>query len=139
MQSNAFAGHEHCPTDRELASTLGPAQPLWKNLVSDLKRDLKLDAEEWNTSSLKTGWSLRLQRKKRNIVYLGPRDGWFLASFILGDRAVAAARQSKLPARLLNLFTHATRYAEGTAIRIEVQHADDLDAVKLLARLKVEN
>ncbi len=101
LSSNAFAGHARRPTGKELASALGRTDSLWQELVAALKRDLKLDGEEWNTYSVKAGWSLRLQWKKRNIVYLGPRDGCFLASFVLGDKAVAAARQSELPPRVL--------------------------------------
>jgi hypothetical protein len=134
MLQNAFAGQAERPTERQLASALGQADVLWKELVSNLKRDLKLDAEEWNTYSVKAGWSLRLKLKKRNIVYLGPRAGCFLASFILGEKAVAAARQSKLPPRVLKIIDEAKRYPEGTAVRIEVHAAKDADVVKALAR-----
>jgi len=72
-------------------------------------------------------------------VYLGPRDGWFLAAFALGDRAVAAAKQSKLPAAVLKMIAEAKRYVEGTAVRIEVKEPSDVAVVKTLARIKVEN
>jgi uncharacterized protein DUF3788 len=139
LSSNAFAGHARRPTGKELASALGRTDSLWQELVAALKRDLKLDGEEWNTYSVKAGWSLRLQWKKRNIVYLGPRDGCFLASFVLGDKAVAAARQSELPPRVLKMIDEAKRYAEGTAVRIEVREAKDVTTVKMLAKIKLEN
>lgn len=118
---------------------LGRGHSLWLNLAADLKRDLKLDGEEWNSYSVKAGWSLRLQSKKRNIVYFSPRTGWFLASFILGEKAVAAARKSKLPVRILKMIDEAKRYPEGTAVRIEVHAAADADIVKTLAKIKFEN
>ena len=136
---NAFAGRRDPPSDAALAAVLRESHPLWLTLVSDLERDLKLDAAQWHSSSVKLGWSLRLQLKKRNIVYLGPRDGWFLAAFALGDRAVASARNSELPARVINLIAQAKRYAEGTAVRIEVRNEAEADVVKLLARIKAEN
>jgi hypothetical protein len=136
---NAFAGQATCPSERELASVLGGSHFLWQNLAADLKRDLKLDGAEWNSYSVKAGWSLRLQSKKRNIVYFGPRSGYFLASFILGEKAVAAARKSKLPARILKMIDEAKRYPEGTAVRLEVHAAADVDIVKTLARIKFEN
>ncbi|MGP0018129.1 MAG: DUF3788 domain-containing protein [Candidatus Sulfotelmatobacter sp.] len=139
LSPNAFAGHTQRPTERELASVLGRADGLWQELIADLKRDLKLDGEEWNTYSIKAGWSLRLQLKKRNIVYLGPRSGCFLASFVLGDKAVAAARKSKLPQSVLKIIDVAKRYAEGTAVRIEVHKAGDANVVKTLAKIKIEN
>jgi hypothetical protein len=136
---NAFAGRSDPPTEGALVEVLGASHPLWQGLVADLKRDLKLDAAEWHSSSAKLGWSLRLQRKKRSIVYLGPRNGWFLAAFALGDRAIAVARSSDLPAGVLKIIAGATRYAEGTAVRIEVRNAADAAVVKSLARIKTEN
>ena len=137
MLANAFAGRVERPSEKDLALALGAAEVLWKGLVADLKRELKLDAEEWNTYSVKAGWALRLKLKKRNIVYLSPRDGCFLASFALGDQAVRAARKSKLPKGILKIIDEAKRYPEGTAVRIEVHKAKDLNAVKTLAKIRV--
>ena len=88
---------------------------------------------------MKYGWSFRLQLKKRNIVYLGPRSGSFMASLVLGDKAIAAARKSNLPAYVLKMIAEAKRYGEGTPVRIEVSKPEDLGPVKILARIKVEN
>ena len=136
---NAFAGQAKRPTERELADALGLTEVLWKRLGADLKRDLKLDGEEWNSYSVKAGWSFRLKLKKRNIVYLGPRSGCFVAAFIFGDKAVAVARKTKLPPDVLKLIDEAKRYAEGTAVRIEVHAAKDVNVVKMLAKIKVAN
>ena len=135
---NAFAGRSEPPSQAEVALALGKSQSLWQELVSTLKQEFQL-TEEWSSSSVKAGWSLRLQSKKRNIVYLAPGKGSFLASFALGDRAIAAARQSKLPGRVLKIIAEAKRYAEGTAVRIEVQTPGDVAAVKILAKIKMEN
>ena len=88
---------------------------------------------------MKYGWSFRLQLKKRNIVYLGPRSGSFMASFVLGDKAIAVARKSKLPVHVLKMIAEAKRYGEGTPVRIEVSKPEDLGPVKILAKIKVEN
>jgi hypothetical protein len=58
---------------------------------------------------------------------------------VLGDKAVSAARKSGLPERVLKMLGEAKRYAEGTALRIEVSSPEDLELVKTLARIKVEN
>jgi len=135
---NAFAGQAKTPTEKSLGSALGESRELWKSLVHDLKQEFQL-AGEWHSSSVKLGWSLRLQLKKRNIVYLGPRAGFFVAAFALGDRAVAAARASKLPPHILKEIVEARRYAEGTAVRVEVKTFEDLEIVKALVKIKIDN
>ncbi len=139
MFDNAFAGYRKRPTESELSTVLGQADGLWKGLVTDLKRDLKLDAEEWNSYSIKAGWSLRLKLKKRNVIYLSPSRGYFLASFALGDKALVAAQKSMLPPSVLKIIDETKRYAEGTAVRIEVHAVKDANVVKALAKIKVQN
>jgi len=139
VSPNAFAGQTAQPTEKELESVLGASNVLWKKLIAALKTNLNLDGEDWHSSGVKYGWALRLQKKGRNIVYLGPRMGSFMAAFVLGDKAVAAARQSDLPPRILKMIAEARRYAEGTAVRLEVGSADDLAIVSALARIKVEH
>jgi hypothetical protein len=139
ISQNAFAGRPERPTEREVEAVLEESFALWKRLVAELRDDLKLDKEEWNSSGVKYGWSLRLQLKKRNILYLGPRFGSFMASIVLGDKAVAVTRKSKLPAYVLKMIAEAKRYGEGTPVWIEVSEPEDLVPVKTLARIKVEN
>jgi hypothetical protein len=139
MLQNGFVGKSKRPTRAELSTVLGPSQPLWAQLLKDLKRELKLDQAEWHCYSTKAGWSLRLQLKKRTIVYLAPGQGGFLACFVLGSKAIAAARNSGLPGGALRMIKQSRSYAEGTGVRIEVRSQEDLLAIKILARIKVEN
>ena len=139
VSPNAFVGQTQPPTDTAVRSALGDSYALWKQLVSELKQELKLDGEDWHSSGVKYGWALRLQLKKRNIVYLGPRAGSFMAAFVVGDKAIAEVRKSKLLAELLQTIAKTKRYGEGTPVRIEVRTPQDLDAVKIVAKIKVEN
>ena len=139
ISQNAFAGQAERPTQKAVEAAMGQSYALWKKLIAELKQELKLDGEEWNSSGLRYGWSLRLQLKRRNLVYLGPRSGSFMASFVLGDKAVAIARKSELPAHVLKMIAETKRYGEGTPVRIEVSKPDDLEAVRILAKIKVGN
>ncbi|MGZ4821077.1 MAG: DUF3788 domain-containing protein [Terriglobales bacterium] len=136
--ANAFAGKARKPNDAELAAELGASKRLWDYLVNDLAAEHKL-AQEWNSSSKKLGWSLRLKRGDRNIVYLSPLHGCFRASFALGDKAIAAALQSDLPKPTIKLIKEAKRYAEGTAVRIDVKASKDVEVVKQLTAIKLEH
>lgn len=137
MLANAFVGNATKPTDAELAAALGPAKTLWDQLLNGLAARCKVDVREWSSYSRKAGWSLSVKHKQRVIVYLSPCQGCFRASFALGGKAVQAARQSGLPPGVIKIIDQARRYAEGTAVRIEVKAAKDLAVVEKLAAIKM--
>jgi len=137
MLPNAFIGKSQKPTDAELAAALGAAKALWDQLLAGLADEHNLTVQEWNSYSPKAGWSLRLKLKGRNILYLGPCQGAFRVAFVLGDKAVAAARQSDLPQSIIKIISEAKRYPEGTAVRLEIKQAKDIGIVTKLAGIKL--
>jgi hypothetical protein len=139
LPPNAFIGAADAPTDASLAAALGPAKSVWDSLIDSLTTDGLIDTREWKSYSRKAGWSLRLARGKRTIVWLAPCDRRIRVAFILGDRALFAARQSDLPARVLAVFEDAPGYPEGTGIRIHITSAKDIPAIRNLARIKCAN
>jgi len=139
MLPNAFIGKVKRPSESELAAELGSGKKLWDELAAIMEEELGLDTQDWNSYSPKAGWSLRWKRKERNIVYLSPHRGCFTASFALGDKALLAARAQGLPAETLKILKEAKKYAEGTAVRVTVKTAKDIEVVKKLAMAKLEN
>jgi hypothetical protein len=139
MLPNAFIGRAKPPSESELAAELGSGKRLWDELAAIMEEELGLDTQEWNSYSPKAGWALRWKRKERNIVYLSPHCGCFTASFALGDKALQAARAQGLPGPALKIIKEAKKYAEGTAVRIPVKTAADIQVVKKLAIAKLEN
>jgi hypothetical protein len=137
MLPNAFIGKSKKPTDAELAAALGDSRELWDELLGELADQHNLTVREWNSYSPKAGWSLRLKRKGRNILYLGPCPGAFRVAFVLGDKAVAVARQSDLPQSIIKIINEAKRYPEGTAVRLEIKQAKDIGIVTRLAGIKL--
>ena len=138
MATNAFAGSATQPSDGELSSALGNQRALWDELLEKL-RALGIEGREWSSYSRKSGWALKVLRKQRVIVYLNPMHGGFRASFALGDRAVEQALASKFPLRVLKVIREARRYAEGTAVRLEVNSHADVAIIVKLAMIKMEN
>ena len=139
MALSVFDDPEARPTDRGLARALGKTGPVWSGLKSDLLRDHAPLEEEWGFAGAKFGWSLRLKRGKRVIVYLTPGAGQFLASFALGEKACAAAREARLPARIWTVIEEAPKYAEGRGVRITVRNKSDAGAIVKLAGIKLAN
>ncbi len=136
---NAFIGRKDRPTEREVLSTLGKSAAYWQDFISWLAGEPGVTGQEWKSISPKYGWSLRLSVKKRNIVHLSPCVGCFRVVFILGDRAVKAALESGLPKGIADEIRGARRYAEGTGIRLLVNGARDLPAIRKLALIKLAN
>ncbi len=136
---NAFIGMTTQPTDEDVSKALGPSAPAWNEFLDWIAEHHSVTIREWNSYSPKHGWSLRLKIKKRNIVYLSPCDGCFRVAFILGDKAVAAARQNKLSKPLIKLFDEATHYPEGTGLRLLVKGTKDLAQIQTLAAIKLAN
>jgi hypothetical protein len=68
-----------------------------------------------------------------------PCDGYFLASFALGEKAVQAALESNLPNRVLKIIAGSRKYAEGTGVRLEIRNARDLQSVEELASIKLSH
>lgn len=137
MAFSVFDDRSHVPEPGELTSALGPAAELWIDLTSAIRSDFDPLSEDWTWSGKKWGWALRLKHKKRAIVYLTPRAGFFVAGFALGEKAVEAARASDLPQPVLDLIDEAGRYAEGRAVRLEVRSKQDLESVLYIASLKM--
>jgi len=139
MKPNAFIGRTKAPSDADLAAALGTVKPLWDEIVVGMAEELGLTGSEWKSYGVKHGWALQLRRGKRNIVHLAPCEGSIRVLFILGDRAVAAARATKLGARAAKLIDDAPRYPEGTGIRLEVSRPRQIPLVRKLARIKLDN
>jgi hypothetical protein len=134
---NAFINHATQPTPAELTAALGPAATVWNNLLTSLAGECGLTVQEWNSYSPKAGWAMRLKMKKRNILYMSPCKDCFRIGFILGDKAVKAAREIKLPQRIVKAIDEAPRYPEGTGVRLLVKRAADLAGIQKLAAIKL--
>jgi hypothetical protein len=137
MEPNAFIGKKRKPTKGELTKALGPAKALWDQIISDL--DEECPTSEWNSYSVKAGWSLKLKKKTRTILYLGPLAGGFRVAFIMGEKAIRATQEAGLPKPVLKLISEAPKYPEGTGIRFNVASAADVEVVKKLAAIKLAN
>jgi hypothetical protein len=134
MALSHFTDKSHRPSEGDLGSALGPSWPLWREIQRLVAAQVPRVAEEWGYT---TGWSLRLKQGKRVILYMTPCEGHFLASTALGEKAVAAARERRVPKAFLTLLDDAPRYAEGRGIRLAVRRASDVRLVGHLITLKL--
>lgn len=137
MTLSAFADKLKPPQPQQLAATLGRAFVHWKKLKALIEKRFGPVSFEWGFTSKTTGWGLRVKSEKRTILYLTPCEGYFLASFALGEKAVKAAHESNVPAAVLQIIDSAKKYAEGRGIRLEVKSASDVRTVEKIAIIKM--
>jgi hypothetical protein len=135
---SAFGDKATPPTEAALRRTLGPAAAgAWAALVDHVGGTYPPAVERWSFAGAKYGWSLRLVRGDRVILYLIPRAGHFLVGIVLGGKAVAAAQDAGLPASVLEAIAAAPRYAEGTGLRLPVSEEGQLPPIHVLVALKM--
>lgn len=136
MPLSAFGEKAKAPTDDDLRAILGPVYPSWGKLLAAIRERISPIAEVWAFTSATTGWGLRLRHKDRVIVYMTPQHSQFLASFVLGEKAVAAAQATRLPAAIRDAIAAAPRYAEGRGVRMVVKSARQISGLAALAQIK---
>jgi len=136
---NAFIGHTAKPSSLEVAIALGASAISWTQLIDWLADVHDVLVHEWKSDSLRYGWSLRLKKKDRTIVYLAPCQGCFRVSFVLGPRAMEIVHATQFPPAVQQAIAEAPHYAEGTGIRLIVHKPTDLLPIRTLAEIKLAN
>jgi hypothetical protein len=127
------------PNDNNLMEALGRTKRLWDDLINHIIQEYEPVTQEWNYAGEKYGWSLRLKRKKRTILYLIPSRRHFLCAFVFGGKATEAARESDLSSDILKTINEAPVYGEGRGFRLEVKKKQDVESMKKLAIIKMAN
>ena len=137
MALSAFDDRSRPPQPEELAAVLGGAVAAWNELQRRIAARYDPLVREWGFTSKTTGWGMRLKYKERVILYMTPCRGHFLASFVLGEKAVAAAHAGGLPDSLLGVIDSSKKYTEGRGVRFEVRSPREVPPLEALASIKM--
>jgi hypothetical protein len=137
MAFSVFDDKSRQPTEADLARLLKSSFVCWNDLRERIASRFTPLTFEWGFTSKTTGWGMRLKHKQRTVLYMTPCEGYFLASFALGENAVRAAHDSDLPATILKVIDSAKKYAEGRGVRFSVTCAKDVRNIEKLAIIKM--
>lgn len=127
------------PTKKDLEQALGTTFSIWESLAEFTRISYPNCTEAWHFSGDKYGWSFRISDKKRVLLYLLPRDGFFKTAFVFGQKATDEILKSDITENIKNELKAAKVYAEGRGIRIEVTNNADFDDLKKLITIKISN
>lgn len=136
MALSIFDDKSTPPTEADVKKALGKTYSLWTQIRDTVTKRFSPISVEWGYSGKAYGWGLRLKEAKRALLYLTPCNGYFLASFALGEKAVEAAKVAKLSAGILRAIEEAPKYAEGRGVRLEVRDSRDAESILILASIK---
>lgn len=127
------------PGDSDLAELLGPASRLWTELRDAICAGFPPVTERWVYGGAKYGWSCRLERGKKGILYMTPAAGHFRVGLALADGGRDAALAADLPAEIHDALSSATKAMEGWPVRLPVRTPADVAIALKLAEIKLSN
>jgi hypothetical protein len=139
METSIFSKKDERPDNFMLSRVLGDLYSIWMEIRSYVINAYPGAIEEWNFPGQKYGWNFRIKDKKRAIVYLLPRESFFLVALVFGEKATSEALQSTLNQDVKDSIASAKVYAEGRGFRIEVRNANHMDDIKKLIDIKLSH
>jgi hypothetical protein len=139
MSASVFNAKSVKPDSKALMKAIGKTAGHWKKIMSNLENDYGELIEDWKYYGQKTGWLLKILRKKRNLFFCIPLKGSFRIAFVFGGKAVSAVLSSDLSKAIKMELKNARKYAEGRGLRIDVKSATDVENIRKLVEIKVKN
>ena len=137
MDTSIFMDKKSLPTEHDLEWALAGTHDVWKSIEVYVHLKYTGAKDEWGYSGDKYGWSFRIKDKKRAIVYLLPRDGYFKAAFIFGQKATDRIMSSPVSEAIKEKLAAARVYAEGRGIRIDIRNEGLVPDIKELIDIKL--
>lgn len=139
METSIFTDKAKTPDNAMLCEALGDLYPAWVEIRDYVFKVYPKSIEEWNSPGQKYGWIFRIKDKKRAIIYLLPREKYFLAAFVFGEKATADALGSDIAREFKDVIESARVYAEGRGFRIEVRDRAILKDIKKMIAIKISH
>lgn len=139
MDISIFTDKSKVPTPEELEKAIDSTTQIWHEIEVYAHKKYPKATDEWNYPGKNYGWSFRVKDKKRAIVYLLPREGYFKVAFMFGQKAFDIIMASDIDSAIKKELANAKVYVEGRGIRIDVKDVSIIKDVRKLIDIKVEN
>ena len=137
MDTSIFMDLSKTPIADELVAPLEKTFPFWMEIRNFVFEKYPNAFEEWHVSVKKYGWGFRIKDKKRAIIYLSPRMGFFRVAMVFGQKATNQILVSDISDSLKNELKNSRVYAEGRVIRLEIHDNKLIKDIKKLIEFKL--
>ncbi len=139
MDTSIFTDLSEIPRTRDLKIPLAETFSLWIKIRNFVFENYPAAIEEWHVSVKKYGWGFRIKDKKRAIIYLSPRNGFFRTTMVFGQKATDKILSSDISEHIKTELLGSKVYMEGRVIRLEIHDNSMTDDIKKLILIKLAN
>lgn len=140
MESEILCDKAVKPNDEIIFSVIGDTELLWKQTFSYLFDHNKDISVIWKYSNCGRYWVCQALKKKNSLFRIRIlKKNSFHIAFPIGEKLEPNILQSKLPDSIKNDFMNAKKYSTTRYISIDVEDSNDLENVKRLIDLKLNN
>jgi hypothetical protein len=139
METSYFMDLTTPPDNENLKIAIGNLFTDWMTIRDFTFEKYPLAKEEWFVSVKKFGWSYRIKDKKRAIIYLSPRTGYFIVTMVFGQKATDAILSSNISENIKTELMNSKVYMEGRVLRFDIHNNLILSDLKKLVEIKIAN
>jgi hypothetical protein len=137
METSVFMDLANTPVTSDLEIPLGKTFSVWMEIRDFVFEKYPKAIDEWHVSVKKFGWSFRIKDKKRAIIYLSPRPGFFWVTMVFGQKATENILGSDISQQVKDELMRSKVYMEGRVIRLEVYDNSNINDIKKLIEFKL--
>ena len=137
METSIFMDLTKTPETADLEIPLGNTFLIWKEIRDYVLEKYPAAIEDWAVIVKKYGWGFRIKDKKRAIIYLSPRMGFFHVAMVFGQKATDQILNSDISANIKEELINSKVYVEGRVIRLEVHDGTFVNDIKKLVEIKI--
>lgn len=139
METSIFMDLTKTPKSIDLVIPLAKTFDIWTEIRRFVFEKYPAAVEEWHVSVKKYGWGFRIKDKKRAIIYLSPREGFFRVTMVFGQKATDQILASDISQQIKEELMDSKVYMEGRVISLEVLDDTHLYDIKKLILIKITN
>ena len=139
METSIFMDLTKTPKTSDLVVPLAMLSSVWTEIRDFVFEKYPAAIEEWHVSVKKYGWGFRIKDKKRAIIYLSPREGFFRVAMVFGQKATDQILSSDISDFVKEELMKSKVYVEGRVIRLEINDNSFLNDIKKLVEIKIAN
>jgi hypothetical protein len=124
------------PDEEVLERHLGGMKPVWDSFLSFIEEAHPSYATEWRYYNDGKRWLLKVTKKKKTICWVSVYEGGFSTTCYFTDKVEELLRASDLRQEHLERFANAKKYGKIRPMTVEIRGPDDLEATKILMRIR---